>query len=181
MATSLLHTKSFPLSYSSDPIQVGVIKECIRIQSGTPHIEENVWTEETEWEGLLKHRIDTMSNEFFIDVISRTWETGLPDQNPELHDDALFMELREQWRVERGITSSLSDMIVCPSYLKIIGMGGKALPLILKQLKSEGDDPDHWFTALQAITHKDPVPEDAHGDTVKMAKAWLLWAEQTDA
>ena len=95
-------------------------------------------------------------------------------QNEELS----FTRWVEQWHVERGITSSLSDMIACPSYLNIIAMGEKALPLILAQLRREGDDPDHWFAALEAITDEDPVPEDAYGDTVKMAKAWLLWAEE---
>ena len=95
-------------------------------------------------------------------------------QNEELS----FTRWVKQWYVERGVTSSLSDMIACPSYLNIIAMGEKALPLILAQLRREGDDPDHWCVALKAITDEDPVPEDAYGDTVKMAKAWLLWAEE---
>ena len=91
-----------------------------------------------------------------------------------------FARLIERWHAERGITSSMSEMIACPSYLKIVGMGEKALPLILGQLEHEGDDPDHWFAALEAITGEDPVPEDAYGDTKKMAAAWLSWAEVYD-
>ena len=94
------------------------------------------------------------------------------------NEESLFTRLVEQWHVERGITTSLSDMIVCPSYLRIIAMGERALPLILNQLRREGDDPDHWFAALEAITGEDPVPENAYGDTVKIAKVWLLWAEE---
>ena len=94
------------------------------------------------------------------------------------NEESLFTRLVEQWHVERGITSSLSDMIVCPSYLRIIAIGERALPLILNQLRREGDDPDHWFAALEAITGEDPVPENAYGDTVTIAKAWLLWAEE---
>ena len=67
-------------------------------------------------------------------------------------------------------------MVNCPSYLRIIGMGEAALPLVLAQLKREGDDPDHWFTALQAITGEDPVSEESCGDTVSMANEWLSWA-----
>ena len=96
-------------------------------------------------------------------------------------ESVMFSRLAEQWREERGITSSISDMIVCPSYLKIIGMGQNALPLILEQIKREGDDPDHWFTALEAITGEDPVSKDAYGDTVKMAAAWLSWADEFNA
>ncbi len=101
-------------------------------------------------------------------------------QRAVVKDDNSFVRLVEQWRVERGAKSSLSDMILCPSYLRIIGMGEEALPLVLRQLKSEGDDPDHWFTALEAITGQDPVPKDAYGDTVKMAEAWLLWAKENN-
>ena len=60
----------------------------------------------------------------------------------------------------------------------IIAMGETALPLIISQLKREGDDPDHWFVALEAITGKDPIPEEAYGDTPIMAEAWLSWAEE---
>ena len=93
----------------------------------------------------------------------------------------MFARLEKQWRKERGITSSISDMVVCPSYLRIIGMGRSAVPLILAQLKREGDDPNHWFVALEAITGEDPVPEDAYGDTIRMAEAWLSWAEESNA
>lgn len=96
------------------------------------------------------------------------------------NEESSFTRWVKQWRVERGITSSLSGMIVCPSYLRIISMGEKALPLILAQIRSEGEDPDHWFVALESITGENPVPEDAYGDTVKMARAWLFWAEENN-
>lgn len=96
-----------------------------------------------------------------------------------IQDDQLkFDRLKEAWYVERGISSSLSELTSCPSYLRIIGMGGKALPLILAQIRRENEDPDHWFVALAAITEEDPITDDMFGDTVKMAKAWLAWAEE---
>jgi hypothetical protein len=92
-------------------------------------------------------------------------------------DDYLrFSNLRDGWYGERGITSSITEMVMCPSYLGIIGMGERALPLIIQQLKSEGNDPDHWFVALQAITNVNPVPQEAHGDMAAMAQAWIRWA-----
>ena len=90
----------------------------------------------------------------------------------------MFMQLVEQWHIERRMTSSISQMTLCPAYLQIIGMGEKALPLILEQLRREDDDPDHWFAALEAISGQDPVPEDAYGDTLEMAKAWLRWEKE---
>jgi hypothetical protein len=91
-------------------------------------------------------------------------------------DAALFQQLASQWHKERGATSSITQMAMCPSYQQIIGMGDKAIPLILRQIENEGDDPDHWFWALQAITRANPVPEDARGDMREMARAWLDWA-----
>ena len=125
------------------------------------------------------------------------WETIMPEPSgeilspeaseevptPELRwDDTYclrqFLLLVQQWYEERGVTSSFSKMTSCPSYLRIIGMGPKAVPLIISQLKREGRNPDHWFVALQAIMGEDPIPEEARGNTVSMAQAWLDWAEK---
>jgi hypothetical protein len=91
-------------------------------------------------------------------------------------DAALFQQLVSQWHRERGATSSITQMAMCPSYQQIVGMGDKAIPLILRQIENEGDDPDHWFWALQAITRANPVSEDSRGDMREMARAWLDWA-----
>jgi hypothetical protein len=55
-------------------------------------------------------------------------------------------------------------------------MGPNAIPLILRQMESEGDEPDMWFWALRVLTDVDPVPEDARGNIVRMSQAWLNWA-----
>lgn len=91
-------------------------------------------------------------------------------------DRFIFRALVDQWRRERGPTSSTVDMAVCPSYQKIIGMGPRAVPLILSELESEGGHPDHWFWALQALTGINPVTEEDEGDLPRMAREWLEWA-----
>ena len=88
-----------------------------------------------------------------------------------------FENLLAKWHEERGCSSSLSDIVSCSAYKQIIEMGEPVLPIIFSQIESEEDDPDHWSTALEQITGKDPVPIEAHGDTVKMAAAWLKWAK----
>ena len=94
---------------------------------------------------------------------------------------AYFHLLVQQWHEERPpFSSSIADMIACPSYLRIIAMGRAVAPLILEQLKQEGDDPDHWHAALEAITGENPVPEDAQGDTVRTAEAWIAWGEDKE-
>jgi hypothetical protein len=69
-------------------------------------------------------------------------------------------------------------MIRCPSYRLIIAMDEEAVPLILRQLESEGDDPDHWFLALGELTGNDPVAPADRGNMKKMAAAWLDWGRR---
>ena len=88
-----------------------------------------------------------------------------------------FKKLLVKWHEERGCSSSLSDIVSCSAYKQIIEMGEPVLPIIFSQIESEEDDPDHWSAALEQITGQDPVPIEAHGDTVKMAAAWLKWAK----
>lgn len=88
-----------------------------------------------------------------------------------------FQTLVKQWRQERGVSSSITDAAILIPYQGIIGMGEDALPLIIAELKSEGDDPDQWFWALMAITGENPANPGDHGDYRAMAKAWIAWAE----
>lgn len=93
-----------------------------------------------------------------------------------ISDFYTFKVLMDRWRLERGSTSSTTDMVLCPAYQSIIGMGPRAIPLILSELASEGDDPDHWFWALQVLTGTNPVPEEDEGNLPRMAQRWLRWA-----
>jgi hypothetical protein len=97
----------------------------------------------------------------------------------ELERSIRFQLLVTQWRIERGASSSIEEMCTQPAYLSILALGPPALPLLFQQLRSEGDDPDHWFVALHHITKgADPVPAQDKGNMVKMSQAWLRWAEQ---
>jgi hypothetical protein len=86
-----------------------------------------------------------------------------------------FQRLATQWKAERGPTSSLTSLVMHPTYQQIIGMGPAAVPWLLAELESE---PDHWFWALKSITMIDPVPPEDRGNLQKMAAAWLKWGKQ---
>jgi hypothetical protein len=86
-----------------------------------------------------------------------------------------FRQLVASWRKERGATSSITKMAMCPSYQRIIAKGELTIPLILREMEIEDDEPDQWFWALAVITGADPVPDEARGDIIQMAKAWLDW------
>jgi hypothetical protein len=101
----------------------------------------------------------------------------------EIPDDLLvairFQKLASRWHAERSATSSIEEMCTTPAYLSIMAMGPSVIPIILRQIQSEGNNPDHWFVALHHLTQGvDPVPDEDKGDLVKMAAAWLKWADQ---
>jgi hypothetical protein len=93
-----------------------------------------------------------------------------------ISDAALFQALAVQWKRETAVFPSVMEQARHPAYLRIMAMGTRAIPLILAQLKREGDMPYHWFVALTYVTGgENPVPDDDRGDVLKMRDAWLRW------
>lgn len=78
----------------------------------------------------------------------------------------------ERWRRETLHVSSLTKMVMHPSYLRIIGMGRSVLPRLFAELQVR---PDHWLVALNAITGVDPVPPGSSFD--EAVNAWLDWGK----
>lgn len=103
---------------------------------------------------------------------------AVPITEADVEEWLKFQCLVVQWGVERGAMSSITEAAMCPAYQSIIGMGPSAVPLILAELRLEGDEPDQWFWALKAITGADPVSDEDRGDFVAMARAWFEWAEE---
>lgn len=91
-------------------------------------------------------------------------------------ESAYFDSLVEKWHFERDEFGSVQKMIMCKAYQKIIAMGNKAIPNILRKLEQEGEEPDFWFWALNVLTDVDPLTDDIRGNIKEMAKCWLGWA-----
>ena len=89
-----------------------------------------------------------------------------------------FLQLADQWKRERGATSSITEMVLCPAYQSIIAMGDTVVSFILRRLEEERDDPDQWFWALKVLTQSDPVRDEDRGNYPAMARSWLQWAEE---
>ncbi len=84
--------------------------------------------------------------------------------------EAIFEDLVDQWRRETGHSSILQDIIFHPTYLRIIGLGEPALPLLLRELQQR---PSHLLVALQSIARENPVRP---GASLKQAiEDWLAW------
>jgi hypothetical protein len=94
---------------------------------------------------------------------------------PERDAEARFQSLAAEWKAGRGHTSSISKMCTHPAYQQVIGMGHRAIPLILRELERA---PDHWFWALKAIAGVNPVPREERADIRAMAKHWIEWGRK---
>jgi hypothetical protein len=86
-----------------------------------------------------------------------------------------FGRLKTEWNLASAHMSSTTDMAMLPSYQQIIGMGEKAIPLILSELEKE---PDQWFWALKAIAGEDPVPPELRGRVREMVELWIEWGHE---
>ena len=86
-----------------------------------------------------------------------------------------FGRLKDEWRRDNLVTSSITKLCTHPAYQRIIGMGAAVVPLLLRELQ---DDPDHWFWALNVITEEDPVKREDAGDLRKMSQAWPDWGKR---
>jgi hypothetical protein len=86
-----------------------------------------------------------------------------------------FRQLAAEWKEKSGYLSNTAQMAMLKPYQQFIGMGERAVPLILEELQRE---PDHWFWALEAITQENPVPPEAAGKVAAMARAWVEWGKE---
>jgi hypothetical protein len=62
-----------------------------------------------------------------------------------------------------------------PSYQRIIGLGERAVPLIINRVRANMED---WSWALESITGRNPVADSDAGRVDRIREAWLMWAEQ---
>lgn len=86
-----------------------------------------------------------------------------------------FQRLVAEWKEQRNPYSSDASQDATPSYLKIIGMGPAAIPLILNEMRRQ---PDQWFVALNALTDADPVLAEHRGNFREMINDWLDWGRE---
>ena len=117
------------------------------------------------------------SNEFHLVGNTLTWLSSewKIKQKHRTYIEEKFYKLTEQWYKQTKYISKSSKKYAHPSYLKIIGMGERAIPYILRDLEDTRKD---WFGALAAITdHVPSIPESDFGNVDKMAEAWLEWGK----
>ena len=85
----------------------------------------------------------------------------------------VFNELYTQWREKTKFHSYIGNSTDV-YYEKIIQLGWRAVPFIIKKLK---EDHAHLFIALSRITGENPVKKENMGKVKKMAEDWIQWWE----
>lgn len=110
------------------------------------------------------------------------WDKGLPTSITETESVSQrdvspeqFYRLAEVVREECARLSSIREIALHPAYQQIIGMGPRALPLILRELEHT---PEHWFWALSSIAQENPVLPNHRGVVAEMTQDWLNWAHR---
>lgn len=85
-----------------------------------------------------------------------------------------FQVLANEWYEQTGADSSLTRITGNPSYLRIIALGKRVIPLILRELQKH---PAPWFVALRALTGEQTIGKEHAGNFSKMAESWVTWGK----
>jgi hypothetical protein len=125
--------------------------------------------------------LNANNNNVKVDNQETTPQEGVTSSPRKLQIDkqleATFKDLATKWKGETEFLSSTIQISMHPSYQRIIGLGEKVIPLLLREL-AQNQEPDHWFWALRAITGENPIPPDSRGRLIEMKKAWIEWGRE---
>ncbi len=121
----------------------------------------------------LESASGTNAERFAAELISAIRQRENEQAGTSSPAEADFAFHVSRWRRETRHYSSLSKMVLHPSYLRIIGMGRAILPLLFRELEARRD---HWLVALNAITGEDPAAPDS--SFAQAVDAWLQWGRE---
>jgi len=119
-----------------------------------------------------------LNAESFLVSSPKRWQASLKAGKKvarEIETESLYKSLFQEWRDATAAYSSMTDIVTHPAYQRIIGMGRRALPLMLRSLKEE---PCWLFWALKSVSGNDPVPPKSRGRMREMTKCWLDWGRE---
>ena len=113
---------------------------------------------------VIRRHVENLITDYYK-PLSRQWA------NPVIR----FSNLENEWKESTRMLSSITEIVMHPSYQHIIGMGPTAIPMILLSMRKELG---HWFWALTAITGENPVSIEQRGKIKEMTDAWLDWGQK---
>ena len=87
--------------------------------------------------------------------------------------EAQFLQLSAQWKEQTGLYSTTAQKVYNNVYLDIIGLGQAIIPFMLTDMANGGTA--HWHTALKALSHENPIPDNDLSSSKNVKQAWLQW------
>ena len=90
----------------------------------------------------------------------------------EIDIESKFNELVKKWKEETAVIESPTKKYLNENYLRIIKLGEKVIPFILKEMRLE---PDDWFLALRVLTETNPVKPEESKNFKLATEAWIKW------
>lgn len=127
---------------------------------------------------MVYHFFQSSKLEYFLGLTEE--EEGIANLDSKLasiddsnKETAKFDRLSQQWYNETGHYSVKSRAFLHTAYLQIIGMGKKAIPYLLEEIKKEKL---FWFLALESITGVNPATDAESVD--EMSQIWIQWGIQ---
>lgn len=81
------------------------------------------------------------------------------------------------WERETRFSSAFGDYANSIWINRIVGLGSKAVPLVIQSIRGE---PSFLFVALPRLIGVDPVPDALYGDVDAICRFWVDWLEQND-
>lgn len=152
----------------------------IQAYSGTKRDEESPkypWSSQRQSECERRSREWDIPREhprniLFYDIRDFSHPVAVLQPTADENLTEIFRDLVAEWKRQTWFFSSIKKRILHPAFLKIVGLGPPAVPLIIDELR---EAPDYWSYALEAITREDPVPDARSLDELR--SGWLRWAE----
>lgn len=86
-----------------------------------------------------------------------------------------FQQLAREWLRDTAFVSDPIEKFMHPAHMKILGMGEKILPLVLREVERMSG---HWFMVLDAISPENPVTPEDQASPERTAHAWVDWGKK---
>jgi hypothetical protein len=114
-----------------------------------------------EWFAIGVYR----SDEFVIEVFA------------EDDEEKQFKRLADRWKSSTALYGNLSKIVMDEDYQRIMAMGPRVIPYILRDLATR---PAHWFWALRNLVPEGQDPAEGLTTIEEARQAWLKWGLEND-
>jgi hypothetical protein len=89
-------------------------------------------------------------------------------------DEREFRHWADQWLKETGHFSDPIQKFMHPAHFKIMAMGTRALPFVLREAEKMSG---HWLVALNAVSPVNPVTSEDEINFQRATDAWIRWGK----